>query len=154
MQFLRAALKQYLICGIYAVALVCSLAVYKRVVIADPLSVAQRHWEAIAAADPDRTVNQYSDQAVLKRSYGILDEVYQGQSIYPAWESFFSNYQIQNFQVVKQQRRNRTIEAEIMITAKSDQGSVVVLSLCYEVHFNKDGKITHEIWQANPEVSV
>lgn len=154
MQFLRKSLREHSIYGIYTFALVFSLAVYQRLVVTDPLSVAQKHWAAIAAADPDRTVDQYGDKAILMRSHGALDEVYQGQSIYPAWKEFFSNYKIQNFQVIQQHQRHRAVEAEIKITAKAYHGPIVVLSLFYKVQFDQDGKITHEFWQVNPELSV
>jgi hypothetical protein len=83
-----------------------------------------------------------------------VDEVYQGHSIYSAWQEFFWQYQIKHLQVVKQQQRDRTVEAQIQITAKSTRGTVVVLSMSYQVQFDKTGKIIKEVWQTNPEVSV
>ncbi|WP_242037126.1 hypothetical protein [Coleofasciculus sp. FACHB-125] len=154
MKFLQPNLRKHLLSVAYAVALVGSLAAYQRTVMPKPLSVAQKHWAAIATENPERTVTQYSDNAILMRSYGVLDEVYQGKSIYPAWEEFFSKYKIQDFQVVKQQQRDRAVEAVITIYAKSKHGTPVVLSLSYQVQFDKDGKIIREVWQANPELSV
>lgn len=154
MKFLQPNLRQHLLYAVYAVALVGSLAVYQRMAMPKPLSVAQKHWAAIATENPQRTVTQYSDNAILMRSYGALDEVYQGKSIYPAWKEFFSKYKIQDFQVVNQQQRDRAVEAVITIHAKSKHGTPVVLSLSYQVQFDKDGKIIREVWQANPELSV
>ncbi|MCA1991982.1 MAG: hypothetical protein LDL41_08035 [Coleofasciculus sp. S288] len=156
MEFLRPTWRQRLSYGTCAIALVFTLSLYKNTVSADPLSAAQRHWGAIATANPELLASRYSDNAVLKRSYGVsdVDEVYQGQSIYSAWQEFFQQYQIQNFQVVKQQQRDRSVEAEIQIVAKSRRGLVVVLSMSYQVQFDQTGKIIKEVWQANPELSV
>lgn len=164
MKFLQPTLRQHLVSATYAIALVCSLVVYQGAFTPKPLSVVQKHFRAIATEDPELTVTQYSDNAILIRSYGALDEVYQGQSIYPAWEEFFSKYHIQDFQVVKKhlsgdklafgKQTNRVIEAQIAIAAKSNHGTPVVLSISYKVQFDKNGKITHELWQVNPELSV
>lgn len=156
MELLGQTLRQRLSYATCAVALVFSLSVYKSSVSTNPLSAAQRHWEAIASANPELLATRYSDGAVLKRSYGIsdVDEIYQGSSIYSAWQKFFWQYQIRELQVVKQQQRDRTVEAQIQITAKSRRGTVVVLSMSYQVQFDKTGKIIKEVWQTNPEVSV
>jgi hypothetical protein len=156
MEFLGPTLRQRLSYGTCAIALVWSLSLYKNNTSADPLSAAHKHWGAIASANPQLLVDRYSDQAVLKRSYGVadVDEVYQGQSIYSAWQKFFSQYQIQDFQVVEQQQRNHSVEAQIQITARSSQGAVVVLSMSHQVYFDQTGKIIKEVWQANPELSV
>ena len=156
MKLLGPILRQRLSYGTCAIALVCTLSFYKSSVATNPLSAAQSHWEAIASADPELLATRYSDDAVLERSYGVSDvnEVYQGHSIYSAWRKFFSQYQIKDFQVVKQQQRDRAVEAQIQITAKSRRGPVVVLSMSYQVQFDQTGKIIKEVWQANPEVSV
>jgi hypothetical protein len=156
MELLGPTLRQRLSYGICTVALVCTLSVYRSTVDANPLSEAQRHWEAIATANPELLASRYSETAVLERSYGIsdVDEVYQGRSIYSAWQKFFKQYQIKDFQVVKQQQRDRSVEAQIQITAKSSRGPVVVLSMSYQVQFDKTGKIIKEVWQANPQLSV
>jgi hypothetical protein len=156
MELKRSTLRQRLSCATCAIALVCTLSLYKSNVAANPLSAAQNHWSAIAAANPELLVTRYSDRAVLKRSYGATDveEVYQGQSIYSAWQQFFSQYQVQDFQVLSQQRGDRSVEAEIQITAQSNRGQLVVLSMSYQVKFDANGKIVEEVWQANPEQSV
>ncbi len=156
MELLGPTWRQRLSYGTCAIALVWTLSLYKNTVSADPLSAAQRHWGAIATANPELLVSRYSDQAVLKRSYGVsdADEVYQGQSIYSAWQEFFGQYQIKDFQVIKQHKRDRSVEAEIQITAKSRRGVIVILSMSYEVQFDQTGKIIKEVWQAHPELSV
>jgi hypothetical protein len=118
--------------------------------------VAQSHWEAIETENPEFLAKLYSNQAVLKRSYDIsdVDEVYRGQSIYSAWREFFQQYQIKDFHVIKQQQHDRGVDAQIQITAKSSRGAVVVLSMSYQVQFDKTGKIIQEVWQANPELSM
>lgn len=143
----------YLAC---AMALVLALSLYKSSITAKPLSVAQRHWEAIATADPELLVSRYSDNAVLERSYAVadMDKTYQGSSIYSAWREFFEQYQIKEFRVVEKKQRDRAVEAEIQITAKANAGSIVTLSISYEVLFDRAGKIIKEVWQAHPEVSV
>ncbi|HEY9633009.1 MAG TPA: hypothetical protein V6D14_06370 [Coleofasciculaceae cyanobacterium] len=156
MELSGPTLRQRLSYGTWAIVLVCTLSVYKSYLSADPLSVAQKHWSAIATENPKLLATRYSDDAVLKRSYGVSDveEVYQGQSIYSAWQKFFSQYQIKDFQVVKQQWREHSVEAQIQITAQSSRGPLVVLSMSYQVKFDPRGKIIEEVWQANPESSV
>jgi hypothetical protein len=154
MQYLRLNLRQRLLYGIYAVALVSSLVSYQSVAAPKPLSVAQRHWDAIASANPQLTVTQYSKDAVLIRSYGQLDQIYQGASIYPAWKEFVSKYQIQEFQVVNHKQCHQYVEALIRMTAKSPEGVIVVFSVSNQVQINHKGKIIHEIWQTNPGFSV
>jgi hypothetical protein len=129
---------------------------YKSNVEDDPLSAAHSHWEAIAAENPELLASRYSDKAVLERSYAVsdVDEVYQGQSIYSAWREFFSQYRIKTFTILEQQQRDHGVEAQIQITAKSSQGSIVVLSMSYQVQFDQTGKIIKEVWQANPKLSV
>jgi hypothetical protein len=156
MELSRLTLRQHLSCGICAIALVCSLSLYKSTVVANPLSAAQKHWQAIASENPELLAMRYSDDAVLERSYGALDvdEVYKGHSIYSAWQRFFEQYQIRDFKVVEQQQRYRAVEAQIQITAQSSRGPIVVLSMSYQVQFDRTGKIVKEVWQANPELSV
>ncbi|MFP4123065.1 hypothetical protein [Coleofasciculus sp.] len=148
--------KQRLSYAICAIALVWSLSLYKNQVSANPLSAAQQHWQAIAKANPDLLIYGYSDHAVLKRSYNVPDvnETYQGISIYSAWQDFFRQYDIKDFQVLEQQRRDRTVKAQIQITAKSNQGLMVVWSMSYQADFDQTGKIIKEVWQTNPELGV
>jgi hypothetical protein len=110
----------------------------------------------LPAENPERLVSRYSENAVLQRSYGVsdLNEVYQGQSIYSAWQKFFGQYQIQDFQVVRQQYRDRAVVALLQITAKSHRGPTIVLSWFYQVQFDQFGKIIPEIWQTEPELRV
>ena len=91
MEHLRATLRQRLSYAAYAIALVCTLSVYKSSSSAKTLLVAQQHWEAIASENPELLASRYRDHAVLERSSGILDvdEVDQGQLIYSAWQKFF-----------------------------------------------------------------
>jgi hypothetical protein len=156
MELSKASFRQRLSYGTCAIALVCTLSMYKSNIAANPLSAAQRHWSAIASANPELLATRYSDNAVLKRSYGTRDveEVYQGHSIYSAWQEFFWQYQIKDFQVVKQQRRDRSVEAQIQILAKSHRGPLVVLSMSYQVKFDQSGKIIEEVWQTSPEQNV
>ena len=156
MELLGPTLKQRLSYGICAITLVCTLSVYKSTVGSNTLATAQRHWEAIASENPELLASRYSERAVLERSYGVsdVDEVYQGPSIYSAWQEFFQKYRIKDFQVVKQQQRDRRVDAQIQITAKSNRGAVVVLSMSYQVQFDETGKVIKEIWQASPELSV
>lgn len=151
MELIKPTLKQRLSSIACAIALVSTLSLYKGNARANPLSEAQNHWEAIATANPELVASRYSNDAVLKRSDGGLTEkVYQGQSIYSAWREFFSQYQIKDFQVVKQQQRDRSVEAQVQITAKSSQGAVVVLFMSYQLQFDPTGKIIKEVWQTNP----
>lgn len=156
MEFLGSTLRERLSFGVLAIALVSTLLFYKSSFSANPSAAAQKHWKAIASSNPDLLVSGYSDQAVLKRSYGVsdTDEIYRGDSIYSAWVEFFWDYDITDFQVVKQQQRDRRVEAQIKITAKSHQGKVVVLSMSYQAQFDQTGKIIQEVWETDPALSV
>lgn len=156
MEFLGSTLRQRLSFGALAITLVGTLLLYKSSYSANPSVEVQKHWKAIASSNPELLVSSYSDQAVLKRSYGVsdTDEIYRGDSIYSAWQEFFWDYDITNFQVVKQQQRDLRVEAQIKITAKSSQGKVVVLSMSYQAQFDRTGKITKEVWETDPELSV
>lgn len=156
MERLQPTFRQHLSYLACAIALVWTLSVYKTSVVANPLWAAKKHWEAIATANVELLASRYSEQAVLERSYGVsdVDRVYQGSSISEAWQEFFQQYQVQDIQVLKHKQRDRSVEAEIQITAKSNWGILVVLSMSYLVQFDQSGKIIKEIWQAEPEVSV
>jgi hypothetical protein len=67
----RSALGQHLVCGVWAVALVGSLTIYQRAILANPRTVLQQHWEAVATEDLNLTIAQYSADAVLHRTHGI-----------------------------------------------------------------------------------
>ena len=156
MKGVRLTLKQrlsYLAC---AIALVWSLSLYRSSLGTNPLSAAQSHWDLIAKQNPQALASRYSDRAILERSYGVsdVDKVYQGQSIYEAWREFFEQYQIQDFRVIEQKQRDRSVEADIQIIAKSHRGPIVVLSMSYQVQFDRTGKIIKEVWQTGSEVSV
>lgn len=156
MERLEVTWSQRLSYAICAIALVGTLSLYRSRASAEPLSVAQQHWEAIVSENPELLATRYSDHAVLQYSYGVsdLDEIYQGQSIYSAWQKFFWQYQIKNFQVVQQQQTAQSVAAQIQITAQSSWGPVVTLFMSYQVQFDKSGKIIKEVWQANPEPRV
>lgn len=92
--------------------------------------------QAIALEKRERLLSRYSENAVLKRSYGVSDltEVEKGsESIYSAWQKFLGQYQIKDFQVVRQQYRDRPVVALLQITANFHRGLIVVLSWFYEV---------------------
>lgn len=152
MKPLKPTWKQHLSSATCAIALVWSLSLYKTQVTANPLSAAQRHWGAIATSNPELLVSGYRDDAILKRFHGLSkeNEIYQGQSIYSAWQEFFREYQIKDLRVVKQQQHDRGVEAQIKITARSHQGEVVSLSMSYQVYFDQTGKIVKEVWQTQP----
>lgn len=154
MKFGQPSWRQRLAYATCAVALACSLAVYKRDVMANPLSVVQKHWDAIAAADLEQTATLYSNDAIFVRSQGVIDEVYQGESIYLAWQQFFSQHQIEEFRVINHKQRDHGVEAQIQITAKSNEGIPVVLSVSYQAQFDDSGKIIHEVWQVRPQRSI
>ncbi len=63
MKFLRPTLRKHLTYGAYAVALVCSLALYQRV-FTKPLSVGEQQAGAIAAKDKNHPNAQYSHKVV------------------------------------------------------------------------------------------
>lgn len=156
MERVRPTFRQRLSRISFAIALVWTLSLYKSNVSANPLSAAQKHWEAIALENPELLLSRYSDDAVLEHSYGVrdVDTVYRGQSIDSAWREFFSRYHIQDFQVIKQQQRDRRIDAQIQITAKSPHGDTVVLSMSHQVQFDPSGKIIREVWHTKPELRV
>ena len=139
----------HLTCGTCAIALVGSLTVYQRSVLADPLTIAQNHWEAIASQDSDKVIQQYSQDAVLLWTHGSLEGVYQGDQIHQNWQAFFKKYQIQGSRVIDQSSGDRTVKAEIVIISKSNVNSNQQLHLLYEVQVDEQGKIIYEVWQTN-----
>lgn len=92
MQFIGSDLRNRLTYGIYAVALVCSLVIYKSAVDPKPLTVVPQHSRAIAPEDSNSTTALPTQQAVLQWSEGVWNKVYQGKPIYPFWQKFFSQY--------------------------------------------------------------
>lgn len=156
MERVRTTFKQRLSRFTFAITLVWTLALYKNNVSDNPLSAAQKHWEAIALENPELLLSRYSDDAVLEQSPGVadVDTVYRGQSIDSAWRDFFSRYHIQDFQVVQQQQRDRRVDAQIQITATSSYGGTVVLSMSHQVQFDPSGKIIKEVWQTKPDLRV
>ncbi|HEY9650093.1 MAG TPA: hypothetical protein V6C95_05485 [Coleofasciculaceae cyanobacterium] len=156
MERVRPTFRQRLSRFTFAITLVWTLALYKSNVTANPLSAAQKHWAAIALENPELLLSRYSEDAVLEQSPGVtdVDTVYRGQSIDSAWRDFFSRYHIQDFQVVQQQQRDRRVDAQIQITAKSSHGDIVVLSMSHQVQFDPSGKIIKEVWQTKPDLRV
>lgn len=152
--FSKSALRRHLTCGISATALVASLTIYQRAVVANPLTVTEKHWQAIASANLDRTMTRYSPDAVLLWNYGTLDRVYKGSDIDLVWQEFFSQYQIQNYQITEQKQGDRFLQAEITLSAKPNKGSTRVFSISYQVQVDEQGKIIREIWRTNPKLNV
>ena len=151
----QSALGQHLICGVWAVALVGSLTIYQRAILANPRTVLQQHWEAVATEDLNLTIAQYSADAVLHRTDGTTPEkMYRGQAIHQAWQRFFAQYQIEHYQLVPQQVSDRSAKAAVLIKARPPKGAAVVLSFSCQVEINDQGKIIHEVWQANPGLNV
>jgi hypothetical protein len=137
----------HLTCAMSAIALVGSLTVYQRSVLADPLTIAQNHWQAIASQNADKIIRQYSQDAVLLWTHGSLKGVYQGDQIYQNWQTFFKKYQIQSSRVIEQNGGDRTVKAEIVIISKSNASFNHQLYLLYEVQVDAQGKILYEVWQ-------
>ncbi|MFW6359356.1 MAG: hypothetical protein ACOC0N_09135 [Chroococcales cyanobacterium] len=138
----------YITCTI---AFVGSLMAYKRQVTAHPLSLVQRHWEAIASQDSKQVTQLYHNDAILKRSQLHVNEVYKQEAIDLAWRKFFLQYDIESFEVINQTWRDRTIDAELEILTRSSQGASIPLSVSYQVQFDSNGKIRHEVWQINSQ---
>ncbi|MBD1869127.1 nuclear transport factor 2 family protein [Cyanobacteria bacterium FACHB-471] len=141
----------HLTCGTCAIALVGSLTVYQRSVLADPLTIVQNHWDAIASRNADRTVQQYSQDAVLLWTHGSLRGRYQGSQIYQNWQTFFKKYQIESSRIVEQNSSDRTVKAEIVVISKSNASSNQQLHLFYEVRIDEQGKILYEVWQTKAQ---
>lgn len=51
-------------------------------------------------------------------------------------------------------RRGSTLKAEITPRALPEEGLIKVFYIFYKAHFDEGGKITHEVWQAHPELTV
>lgn len=156
-----------LICGTYALALVSSLSIYHKTVLANPVTLVQRHWKAIATENSFRTKNQYCTNAIMMWKGKGVDAVYRGEEIHQVWEQFFQENKIQQFQVMKQPphsvkysllnlggynmlSKKHIINAAITLQALPEEGPVKVFSIFYEVQLNHEGKIIYEVWQAHP----
>ncbi|HEY9849416.1 MAG TPA: hypothetical protein V6D28_08160 [Leptolyngbyaceae cyanobacterium] len=160
-----------LICGTYAFALVSSLSIYHKTVLANPLTLVERHWRSIATENSFLTKNQYCANAIVMWKGRRVDAIYRGKEIHQFWQQFFQENKIQQFQVIQQPppsvkyswsnwgqdnllSKKHIINAAITIRALPEQGPVKVFSIFYQVQFNPEGKIIYEVWQAYPELTV
>lgn len=82
--------QHHLACIASATALVWSLSAYKNQVEPQGGRIVEQHWSAIASSDTQKTVNLYSSRAILKQTSGIKARIYQGDSIYAAWQDFLA----------------------------------------------------------------
>ncbi len=140
-------LPRHLAAALSALALVTSLAVYQRSVLANPLSVAQDHWQAIAAEDQPDTLARYSAQATLDWSQGPHPGHYSGPAIATAWQVFFDHHQIQQVQVLRQEAQDLTVEATLLLTLNDAQGQISQLPVLCTLQLDQSGQIQYESWQ-------
>lgn len=145
---------QKLATGLCTIALVSSLSIYQRTVLADPLTVTQQHWQAIATANSDQTLSRYREDAVLWWNDGFNATAYRGEDIAQVWQNFFKAYQIEAYHVATRQRSDRLIAADVTLTARFVGGGTETLRIAYQAQVDKQGKIVQEVWQADPQLSV
>ncbi|MBD2101962.1 hypothetical protein H6F94_13935 [Leptolyngbya sp. FACHB-261] len=129
-----------------ALALAVSLAIYQRSVLANPLSVAQGHWQAIATENTTDTLASYDSDAVLEWRQGSNPGRYSGGAISLAWQSFFADYQISGYQVVSQEAHERTVKATLLFTLQDIQGQSSVLPVTCTLQLDNNGRIQRETW--------
>ncbi|MGP1382758.1 MAG: hypothetical protein ACTS2F_04310 [Thainema sp.] len=141
--------------GLCAIALVGSLMFYQRMVVADPLTVAQQHWQAIATQDTSQALNRYHKDAVILWQEGLNQKRYQGKEIPKAWAKFLHRYRIQNYQILSQGKNSdRLVKADVVLVADQTNGHQEVVIVSYSAHIDAGGKIIREIWHATPRFSV
>jgi hypothetical protein len=151
--------QHHLACIASATALVCSLSAYKHQVEPQPGQILKQHWSAIASSDAQKTVNLYSNRAILKHSSGIKAKIYQGDSVYAAWQDFFSQYRVKDLQAIQpihyQDEENtqgvRNITAQIKIRLQSRRGQTATFLANYQVQIDRQGQILREVWQTRPD---
>ena len=73
---------QRLIRGSCALAFVSSLALYHKTVLVNPVTQAQRGWEANTATNRDRTRTPLSPNAIASRTDAAFQQGFQLQPIY------------------------------------------------------------------------
>lgn len=150
---------RYLNYGTWAAVLACSLAVYQRAVLADPLTIAQKHWQAIANQQFEQALRQYDQNAVVVWIEGARIEQHQGRDLPLVWHSFSKKYRLLNYQILSRERGDRAIKAKIQITAQPQSQKSGFLSrnqpliFFHEIQVDSQGKITREVWQTNPELN-
>lgn len=151
--------QHHLACIASSAALVFSLAAYRHQVEAQPWHTIEQHWAAIASSNPQKTVNLYSNRAILKHSSGINAKIYQGDSIYDAWQDFFSQYRIQGLQAIQPIQYEdletsqgvRNIKAQLKIRVQSHRGQSRTFLANYQVQIDRQGQILREVWQTRPD---
>jgi hypothetical protein len=155
----RQTWQHHLACIASAAALALSVAAYKQQIDVQPQQTVEQHWAAIASSDPQKTANLYSNGAILKHSSGIEDKIYQGDSIYDAWQDFFSRYQVKDVQALQPIQLQeldriqgvRNIETQVKIRAQSKRGQSITFLAHYQVQIDRQGKILREVWQTRPD---
>lgn len=141
--------------GLCAIALVGSLMFYQRMVIADPLTVAQQHWQAIAAQNSSQALERYHKDAVILWQEGLNQKQYEGKEIPKAWVKFLDRYRIQNYQILSQGKNaDRLVKADVVLVADPESGHQEIVIVSYSAHIDANGKIIREIWHATPRFSV
>lgn len=141
--------------GLCAIALVGSLMFYQRLVVADPLTVAQQHWQAIAAQDASQSLERYHKDAVVLWQEGLNQKQYKGKEIPKIWARFLHQYRIRNYQILSQGKNSdRLVKAKVVLVADQENGSQEILVVSYSARIDASGKIIREIWHATPRFSV
>lgn len=150
-----ASIGRQVMSGLCAIALVGSLMFYQRMVIADPLTVAQQHWQAIAAQNSNQTLERYHKDAVILWQEGLDQKQYEGKEITKAWVKFLDRYRIQNYQILSQGKNaDRLVKADVVLVADPESGHQEIVIVSYSARIDATGKIIREIWHATPRFSV
>lgn len=141
--------------GLCAIALVGSLMFYQRMVVADPLTVAEQHWQAIATQNSAQTLEQYHKDAIVLWKEGLNQKQYQGKEIQKVWAKFLQRYRIQNYQILSQGKNgDRLVKADVILVTNAKTGGQEIVMVSYSALIDANGKIIREIWHATPRFSV
>lgn len=92
-QSLISLWRKRLTCGTCAVALVGSLALYRQTVSVNPVTVAQKRWEAKIAFKADTTKTQYCGDGIAPEMTAA-NPVYQGEESHSYWRLLFRKHKI------------------------------------------------------------
>lgn len=136
-----------------------SLSAYKNQVEPQGGRIVEQHWSAIASSDTQKTVNLYSSRAILKQTSGIKARIYQGDSIYAAWQDFLAQDWVQDWQAIQpihdedeeKTQGVRNITAQVKIPLRSRRGQTATFLANYQVQIDRQGQIILEVWQTRPD---
>lgn len=119
---------------------------------AAPADDAQRHFQAIAAGKVDDIMAAYSEKANFEWVGGPLNGTYAGKdAIRGVWTKFAKANAPLDVKVAKLEQSANPAGATV--TANVEFKGKNTIKVRYVLHY-RDGKLTNEVWQIDPKLTV